>query len=136
MPEEATENVEDAEGAELTGAMRLWIDSGGVLRAVTEQQAEISLDEALEFVEAARQTIGSRARPLLLDLRGLRTITRSARSYWISRDTRGIATCMAIVVERGPSRVVGHFLLGLDDEDHPVRLFATTAQALAWLEGS
>lgn len=136
MSGQGAEQDWSADGVEVAGAMRVWLDPGGILRATTESRAEISLDEALEFVEAARGLVGNRARPLLLDLRGLRSITRSARTFWVSKEANAIATATAIVVERGPSRVIGHFLLGLDGEDHPVCLFDVPAEALAWLAAS
>jgi hypothetical protein len=72
--------------------------------------------------------------PLLIDARGIKSITREARSFFTTngRETNTIA--FAIVIDSSVSKVVGNFFLGINKPAVPTRLFLNENLAIQWLQ--
>jgi hypothetical protein len=82
--------------------------------------------------EQARTLAEGVPRPLLIDIRGVKSIDRNAR------DILGAAHVSVAVAVLGSSpvdRVLGNFLMGGKDAKSPVAFFASRREALAWLAG-
>jgi hypothetical protein len=82
--------------------------------------------------EEARTLAAGVPRPLLIDIRGVKSIDRNARAVL------GAAQMSAAVALLGASpvdRVLGNFVMGSQKPRCPVAFFASRSDALAWLAG-
>jgi hypothetical protein len=71
----------------------------------------------------------------LVDMRGLRSMTREARQYYGGEEPPRRFTGVALVVGSPLNRAIGNFFLGLNRPRMPTRLFDTVEDARAWLQG-
>lgn len=88
----------------------------------------IAARAASEFEELT----GSGMMPLLLELTGIESITRSARSVFGGAHS---ASAVAVLGSSQVDRVIANFLLGGDLPSCPTRYFSSRTEALSWLEG-
>ena len=82
--------------------------------------------------EEARALAAGVPRPLLIDIRGVKSIDRNARTVL------GAAQMSAAVALLGASpvdRVLGNFVMGSQEPRCPVAFFASRSEALVWLAG-
>ncbi|WP_151724033.1 DUF7793 family protein [Arthrobacter luteolus] len=86
----------------------------------------IAARAAAEFQELA----GAVDKPLLLELTGIESITRSARTVFGSARS---ASAVAVVGSTQVDRVIANFLLGGDLPPCPTKYFSSKPDALAWL---
>lgn len=80
----------------------------------------------------ARSLAGEALRPLLIDISGVLSIDRSARS--VMGGAR-VSTAIAVLGSSPVDRVIGNFLLGGQPPSCPVEFFSSEGEALAWLSG-
>lgn len=69
--------------------------------------------------------------PLLLEITGVESLTRSARSVFGAARK---ASAVAVVGTSQVDRVIANFLLGGDLPPCPTRYFSSKSEALTWLE--
>ena len=70
--------------------------------------------------------------PLLLELTGVESLTRTARKVFGAARN---ATAVAVVGSSQVDRVIANFLLGGDLPPCPTRYFSSKSEALNWLRG-
>lgn len=92
--------------------------------------ATACLVDAEESLAAVEALAGSRRLPLLVDMRGLKTLDRAARSRFSETDA---ITRLAFVVESPLSRVLANFFLAVSRPSWPTRMFTSEDEAVAWL---
>ncbi|MEQ1569384.1 MAG: hypothetical protein ABMA64_27350 [Myxococcota bacterium] len=72
--------------------------------------------------------------PVLVQLGGVRSVTREARQFFATDPLNlSVASRVALVGSNPVARVIGNFFLGLNRSSLPVRLFGSTEDALTWL---
>jgi hypothetical protein len=113
----------------------VWLDDGGIVRALVSAHAEIDLEEAREWVRLIAVAGEGKRRPLLVELGGLKSITREARLCMVAPESTSVVTATALLVVSPLGRVVGTFFMGLTKSVMPAKLFADEATATAWLRG-
>jgi hypothetical protein len=129
-------SVEPGGKAIETRTARLWIGSDGILRSVITKGAEEILEDAQANMEAGLRLAAGREVPMLVDMTGLRSITRPARRYYADPGPEiKYATAMALVGGAPIARAIGNFALGLSSPKIPMKMFANEADALEWLRG-
>lgn len=117
-----------------TRTTKLWLRDDGIVHAVDLGKSQVALVDAQENVAAALKVANGKKRPLFVDIRPVRSVTREARLYY--RDETGAhATAAAILIGSTTSRVIGNFVIGLDKPAVPARLFTSEAKAIEWLKG-
>jgi hypothetical protein len=100
--------------------------------------AEVTVDIArAEIAEMMRfiQQQGDGKLPFLIDIRNIRSITREAREYLASAEASEPLTAVGLLTTSPISRVIGNFFLGLNRPPHPIRMFTSEEEAIAWLRG-
>jgi hypothetical protein len=113
---------------------RFWLDEEGFLRGECFEGAEETLVDAEEQVREQRTMTSGHARPFLMDISRVRSLSRDARNYFArSAPAREVFSCVALVVGSPLSRAVGHFFIGLNKPEMPTRLFTSETEALTWL---
>ena len=116
-----------------TRTAHLWLGDDDVLRAVFKQGAVENLDEAKENVDVAAKLIGDRKVPVLIDMSGMKEISQAARGYYAGDKPASYSIAQALITRSPISRLIGNFFLGLNKPRHPVRLFTSEQEAMAWL---
>jgi hypothetical protein len=116
-----------------TRAHVVWMDEEGIVRTLTKPQAEVTLEDAELFVRRASDWYQGRRHPVLIDLQGIRSISREARAYYAGPETARVSSACALLVKSPMARVVGNFFMGLNQSIVPTRLFTSEAAAVEWL---
>ncbi|MBI3240234.1 MAG: hypothetical protein HYZ43_15540 [Flavobacteriia bacterium] len=71
--------------------------------------------------------------PILIDSRGIKSISREARSFFTTNGRATNTMAFAILIDSAVSKVVGNFFLGINKPAVPTKLFLDEELALQWL---
>lgn len=116
-----------------TESALVWVAGDGVIRHVVVEGSELELHHAKANLRAlVRATQGTR-RPMIADLRKIRSATREVREYYASQDAAEVVSAVAILIESPVSRVIGNFFMKLNRPLYPIQLFSVEDKALEWL---
>ena len=119
-----------------TRTERIWLGEDGIVRSIHLPGAEQTLADAVENLRAVEALLPQgRRSPILVDSRGLASMTREARAYYAGPELARLAVALAIVGGSPVSRMIGSFFLRLSRPAVPTRLCTDEADALAWLRG-
>ena len=88
------------------------VDEHGMFHAVILPGVEQTLEDAQENVRACARIGGGRRRPLLVDMRQIKSQSREARDYYAGEGSAAQYTAVAILVGSPISRLIGNFFLG------------------------
>lgn len=116
-----------------TKTSRLWIDEEGILHGVIKLQAEEMLDDARANVAAAKELAAGCKMLVIIDMRGMKSITREARDRYAGDETWSYSKAQALLVDSPVSRTIGNFAIRLSGHQHPIKLFSSKTAALEWL---
>lgn len=116
-----------------TRTCTLWLDR--FVRGRFHQGAEVTAADARENLEATARLCGGRVRPVLVDLRGIRSQSAEARALFAGPEGTAVSSAVALVIGSVLSRVLGNFYLGFNRPEVPTRLFTSVAEAEVWLAG-
>ncbi|HEY3233030.1 MAG TPA: hypothetical protein VGJ87_27610 [Roseiflexaceae bacterium] len=123
------------EAAEVTRTGTIWLDADGILRVRALPGVEDTLDDAKQNIVVCAKLVAGKRRPVLIDMRALKTQSREVRSYYTGPEAMNLNLAIAILVDSPMSRVIGNFFLGFSKTDWPTKLFKSEVEALAWLQG-
>lgn len=93
--------------------------------------------EAQQNVEAigrVRDSVGKKKVRVLIDIRAVETITRSARTLYGGPYTFSIQRATVLLTDSTISRVVANFFMGINKPMSPTRMFTEVEAAVAWLD--
>lgn len=111
-----------------------WMGEDGIARTKVKPNSEIILEHAAENSKAVNSLFTDKKFPIMIDARGIRSMTREAREFFSTRG-RDTNTCAFGIVIKSPlSRTVGNFFLGLNKPAVPTRLFDNETDAVEWLK--
>jgi len=111
-----------------------WMDKDGIARTKVKPGVEITLEHAVENSEAVSSFYKDKKFPILIDSRGIKSMSREAREHF-SANGRDAKTCAFGIVIKSPlSRVIGNFFLGVNKPAVPTRLFDNEKDAAEWLK--
>lgn len=106
-----------------------------LLHVLLKPGVEVSIDDARENSVATIRLVGERRVLVLVDTRPASGISREARIHFSDGRVRSNTIAQALVIDSGPSRVMGNFFIGLNKPPFPTKLFTSEAKAEAWLRG-
>jgi hypothetical protein len=95
--------------------------------------ADVTVDDARENLAVTARLTGGHPRPILVDLRPVRTQSAGARAAFAGPEATAVSLAVALVTGSPLTRVIGNFYLRFNRPEVPTRLFPTTADAEAWL---
>jgi len=127
--EEISEAIKKIE----TSAYWTWLGEDGVARTQVKKGSEVELEQAIENSRAVNSLDASKF-PLLIDARGIKSITKEAREYFAVNDRDTKVTAMAILIESPLSKVIGNFYMLLNKPKMHSKLFLDEKSALKWLK--
>ncbi len=111
-----------------------WMGEDGIARTKVKPNSEIILEHAAENSKAVNSLFTDKKFPIMIDARGIRSMTREAREFFSTRG-RDTNTCAFGIIIKSPlSRTVGNFFLGLNKPAVPTRLFDNETDAVEWLK--
>ena len=96
---------------------------------------EDTLEVARQNVAIIAKLAAGKRRPMLIDMRAMKTQSREVRAYYTGPETTNLNLALAVLVDSPISRVIGNFFLGFNKMDLPTKLFKSEVEALAWLKG-
>ena len=107
----------------------------GIVLKVTSPGAEYTLADAREELEAVWKISGGRRRPLLADIRNIKSIDQDARSFYAGAESASRVAAVALLISSPLSRIIGNFFLGMTKSSISIKLYTSEAAAMAWLRG-
>lgn len=116
-----------------TRICRFVLDNKGFVRATVVNGAEMTLEDAQEAVAMAERAAQGIRRPVLVDLRGIKSQTREARQFFVGEEATRVGAAVALLVDSPVSRIIGNFFLRLNVQRTPTELFRTEQDAVAFL---
>ncbi|MCB9136495.1 MAG: hypothetical protein H6636_13795 [Anaerolineales bacterium] len=117
----------------ITSTGKHWLDEGGVLHAIYFPAPEHTLADARASSVALMQVAQGKRRPVLVDIREVKSVALEARKYYASEENTQIVSALVLLIESPISRMIGNFFMKLSNLPFPVSLFTDEEEALAWL---
>jgi hypothetical protein len=117
-----------------TTVFTTWIDEFGICRTKVKPNAVIMLDDARENSLAVIKLSGGKTPPLLVDLREITSIDKSARDHFAMRNRKPGICAIAMLIKSPLSKVIGNFFLGINMPSVPTQLFTSEEKAILWLK--
>lgn len=111
-----------------------WMGSDGIARTKVKPEIDITINHALENTEVVTSFYVDKKFPILIDARGIKSMTREAREHFSTRGRDSKTNAFGIVIKSPLSRVVGNFFLGLNKPAVPTKLFDNESDAIEWLK--
>ena len=110
----------------------MWLEDG-ILFCIFNKGIEIDLETARVCVKGRLDYSKGKSFPCVIDLTGLRSITREARAFMGNEGAQGI-TAGAMITGNPLSRFIGNAFLTLNKPKVPARLFGDMASATEWIK--
>ncbi|MCE3294433.1 MAG: hypothetical protein K0R65_147 [Crocinitomicaceae bacterium] len=122
-----------ADALEIT-CYHTWKGEDGIVRTKVKPGSEVGVIEARENSAAVNGlSVNGEKFPLLIDARGIKSISREARNQFSVRGRETNTTSFAIIIDSPLSRVIGNFFMGINKPAVPTRLFENEEEAITWL---
>ncbi|TVR18871.1 MAG: hypothetical protein EA387_13995 [Nitriliruptor sp.] len=116
---------------EVTGAQfRMYRTTAGYVRVDYSDGAELTGQDAHEGLQALASFTPGPSRPLLVDVRTTRSVSRQARKAFASTV---VPARVALLVESSLSRVLANFYLDVSRPSVPTKMFTELDAAELWL---
>jgi hypothetical protein len=124
---------EPNDDAVITRTCTLWLDR--FVRGRFHDGAEVQGVDARENLRVTAELCDGKRRPILVDLRPIRSQSAEARAVFAGPDATAVSLAVALVIGSPLTRVLGNFFLGFNRPAMPTRLFTSIAEAEVWLAG-
>ena len=108
----------------------VWDDAQGIAKvdwlpgSVGDLQAAQAITEDLARLDRGAVLV-------LVDMRVLTKLERGAREHFVS--AQGAVTAIALLAESPVTRMMANFFIGMRRVATPIRMFADSSEAVAWL---
>jgi hypothetical protein len=113
----------------------VWIDDEDIIWIVFNSTNAHTLDDAMQVVAAHNRLADDQPRAILADLRKINVgANRRARKYYVSEEASRLKLAMAMVTRSSIQRMAGNLFLKLSKPPYPTRIFASTPEAIVWLQ--
>ena len=110
-----------------------WMGTDGIARTKVKENAEVTLEDARANSVLVNSFFVDEKFPILIDSRGIKSISREARSFFTTNGRATNTMAFAILIDSAVSKVVGNFFLGINKPAVPTKLFVDEELALQWL---
>lgn len=111
-----------------------WMGDDGIARTCVKENAEITLDLAIQNTEMVNTLFKVKKFPIMIDSRGIKSMSREAREHFSTKGRDPKTNAFGIIIGSPISRVLGNFYLGINKPSVPTRLFNNEEDALLWLK--
>jgi hypothetical protein len=111
-----------------------WLDEHGIVHVqVKQERADLGLAEAVDGVALVARLCTERRRPLMVNLRNVRSMNRACREYFSGPEAHQNVSATALIVSSPLTRAIGNFFMGINRVTD-AKMFATEDDAVAWLK--
>jgi len=111
-----------------------WMGEDGIARTKIKPGSEVTLEYAKENSIAVNSLYLGKKFPLLIDSRGIKSMSRDARNQFSTKGRETHVLAFGIVISSPISRVIGNFFMGINKPAVPTRLFENEVEAEKWLK--
>ena len=118
-----------------TRIAKIWLEEGKILRTVIYPNSEITSEDAKEVFNAHLELAEDKQVASLVDIRGIKSATREARSFPTTASVAKFPIALALLVDSPVSRVIANFFLGVNKPSYPTKFFNSENEAITWLKG-
>lgn len=115
----------------VTPYMNMWWE-GNILRCTFADKLELTLEKASFCVQKRIAFSEGIDRLCLIDMRGLKSVTKDAREYLADEGSKCI-TAGALLIGSALTRTIGNIFLSLNKPPVPTKLFTDVQEAKEWL---
>ncbi len=119
-----TEIIENSTG-------QFWVEDG-LLRFTAKQDSEQSRADAEESMRIFAELAGGKPRPVLMDITGVKKLSREARAIYTAETARRVFAAVAIVARSSITRALFNFIMAVSKPPYPSRMFDNMDEAQAW----
>ena len=122
---------------EETSTQRLYWDSENEIvwgELFADLTTEALAEENIDAQERIRDRMNKEKTRVLIDMTGVREISKDARDYFANERTASIQRATALLIGSPISRVIGNFFMGLNKPISPTKLFTDPKKAVQWLQ--
>jgi len=116
-----------------TRTTKIWLDDVGIIHSLGLPGVDHSLEDAINIVKAIVAVSEGKARPLLSDIRQIKSIDREARQHLADSEINDVVLANAVMVDSPLSRMIGNFFNGFNKPPIPLKLFSDETEAVNWL---
>jgi hypothetical protein len=132
-PEDA---MKGPRAADADADFRMWRHADGIVEVEWRRGITITLERAQAATQRYVDEFGPPQRNcLLIDLRGVRSSQREARTHFARSGAAALVVACALLAESPLDRIIGNFFMRLGRPPYPTRLFGSAQDALEWLTG-
>lgn len=96
--------------------------------------SEIQLQDAEDNTAAVIKISDGIIYPILVDLRGIKSISKEARDHFSMRGRTPSVSAVAMLVKSPVSRIIGNFYIGFAKPVVPTRMFSAEKEAIGWVK--
>lgn len=115
------------------GLIRLY--ENGLLHQTYNDRAILTKEDSAEEMEFySREYCNELARPILVDITNLKTVSKESRGIYSSKETAKFISAAALLIGNPVSRIIGNFYLGINKTSMPVKMFTHKNEAISWLQ--
>lgn len=116
-----------------TRTLRIALRDDGVLHARPRAtHLDQTLDDVRANLQACRELLAGQTAPILVDMRGMGTLTREARLAYAHEAE--FATRQAMLVDSAFTRIAANLFIRVAGPRQPTRMFTSEEEALAWCQ--
>lgn len=112
--------------------VKIWIEDN-ILFCVYENKLNIDLEIANECVELRLEYAKGVSYPVVIDIKGIISITKEAREYFSSKGAESI-TAGAFIINSPLTKILGNIFLTVNKPQTPAKLFTNEKAAMKWLK--
>ena len=106
----------------------------GIIQQEYPECIDITIEDSREELSVLQKFCIDRKRPLLVDIRNVRTVQQESRQFYSSDEVARYLSAVAFLVGNPVSKIMGNFFLVINKSELKVKLFTDEYQAIAWLK--
>lgn len=96
--------------------------------------ANVDMNTARDVVRARLAVSDGIDRPVLLDVRSIKNLSKEARKYLGSPEACEFVAASAMIIESTVGKFIGNFFLQINRPPTPVKIFSNEIEGIAWLQ--
>ena len=117
-----------------TRTAKLWQDEHGIVHTVINENSELTLEDAIENLEAIKNNAIKIPAVVLSDIRNISSVTKEHRDYFSSEKASKVIAAGALLISSPLSKVLGNLFLKINKPPYKGKLFTSKTEAMEWLK--
>ena len=118
-----------------TNLAKIWVDEHDITHVLFSQRREFTADDVDKYTKICMETSKGKPSLVLLDFSNINFLEMGAYKKLMSPELTRITKASAVVVSPSSNFVVAgiSFIMSLNKEPYPVKVFTNEAEAMEWL---